>query len=353
VETAVRLSTLDRYLSRRCTAAVLAVLVLVAPLILGLDLLLRLSDLLGGPLAADQSRLLLIGELVLLRLPSVLSPLLPLAAVAGALVALAPMLRRGELTALAAGGVSLRRSCRAAFILALGLGLSDVILSDLVAPQVQGRLATVESRLTGSSHRGRVWRVPETGSTWFADRIDVTAEGRIEGQGLIIATEKHLLQAQRLHHVPGAGWQLEGCTTSDGEAIHFEETLPCTGALRLPYAPNELAGVLASRYALSGFELWARGGHLNQSLALQRWLRLVIPLLCLACALPVFVRFENRSRLIPAASQSLVAAGIPLLVLAAGGAAADTARWSPALTLTVALALATLPAACWLRAWRQ
>lgn len=345
-------STLDRYLFRRSTAGALAVVGLVTLLVASLDLLLRLAELTDQPLTGDASRGGLIARYVCYRLPRIVSPLLPLAAVGGALIALVPMLRRGELVALAAGGVSLRRSCRGAFALAALLGVVDLALSDQVAPRLEGPATRAEAQLTGSPEKGRIWRVPDTGATWFASRLWFAADGGRAEQLAVADGHGRLLLATGLVHEPGVGWILLDTVEEGPDAVIRQAQLPAADWLALPYTPAELADRLASRQAMTGSELWARDGRLNRSLAIQRWLRLLIPLLCLCCALPVFVRFENRERSLQACSQALLAAAVPMGILSLGTTAAENGGLPLPVMLGGTLLLAAAPGTWLMWRWR-
>lgn len=347
------LAILDRYLLRRCAAGALALTVLVSALILGLDLLLRLADLTEGKLGPEQSRLGLLLRHLAYRAPMVISPLLPVAAVGGALIALVPMLRRGELTALAASGISLRRACRGAFLLAAVLGCVDLVVSDQLAPRLQGPAAQVEQQLTGRPDHGRIWRVETTGSTWFAGRIWLR-EGRNHARQLAVASsDGRLITAGGLDYEDPGGWVLRDVVEEGRTGVRHHEHLAATGWLALPYSPADLSQLLASRYALTSPELWRQGGQLNRSLALQRWLRLLVPLLCVACALPIFVHFENRERLIQGTGQALVAALVPVALIGLGAAAADASDAPPILVMGIAGALAAAPGVWLVLRWRN
>lgn len=348
----MRFRLLDRYLLRHSAIGALAVIGLLSVLVIGLELLLRLGDFQRGTLGQDQSRTGLIARWMLFRLPLVVSPLLPAAAVGGVLLALAPMLRRGELTALAACGTSLRRCCAGALALGLGLGVVDLALSDQIAPRVQGPLLRVEAQLTGRPEQGRIWRVPETGSTWFAGHAWLAADdGRARGVAVADGAGR-LVTAQRLVYAD-TGWVLHDLIEEGPEGTVRHALVPASGWLALPYTPRELGVLLASRHALTGGELWRRGGRLNRSLALQRWLRLLAPLLAVACALPVFVRFANHDRLIQGSGQAAITAAVPLVVLALGGAATDNGDLPPGVMMVASLALAAVPALWLWSRWRD
>ncbi|MDA3959336.1 MAG: LptF/LptG family permease [Planctomycetota bacterium] len=351
-------ATVDRYLFKRSLASAALILGLVVVLMLGLEALMSMRWYLKGDLPEGTSRLWLICQLLAMRVPQILSPLLPIAAVGGVLMAIAPMLRKGELTALAAGGVSLRRACRSALLLAISIGVLDFALSDQVAPRLETQREALEDLLQGSFQHGATWHEADSGADWYAERVQLSRSGELTISDVIIATaDGRLVTAGQLTHT-SAGWQLEPpiVFSAGGEQPQLErstEALPCTGPLAVNAKPDELASDLLSRHARTSLELLSRGSRLELSLVWQRLVRLVIPLLCLCCALPIFVRFSNRNRLLIGAAQALLMAAVPMIIMAVGTIAADTSPWPLPVVAALSLALALAPGAALMLRWRD
>jgi lipopolysaccharide export LptBFGC system permease protein LptF len=290
--------------------------------------------------------------LLLYQAPDLLAPLLPLAAVGGALISMAPMLKRSELVALAASGVSVRRACRGIFVVGLLLGAINFALNDQIAPRLETARQAAESTLSGKHQRGQVWHRPETGSDWFATGVNLADPLMPEIYGLLVATKDgSLLRAERLSWDDERWWLLSPHLVTDDARRISAERLPCDGALALP-PPAQLSADLASRYALTSSELISRGGRLNLSMAAQRILSALTPVLALLCALPVFARFANRDALIPAAIRALLCAAIPLGIIGAAGWVADSSSLPPVLVAALAAIIALLPGLILYQRWR-
>ena len=105
---------IDRHMLKRGSFALLIIIALVVIIVLGMDFILNLNTFLKSS-AAESGEL---AKLILLyygySLPSMISPLLPLALAISLVVTCAPMLKRGEFIALSASGISLRTATRVA-----------------------------------------------------------------------------------------------------------------------------------------------------------------------------------------------------------------------------------------------
>jgi lipopolysaccharide export LptBFGC system permease protein LptF len=351
------LARLDRYVLKRAIAAFLLIVVLVVLLVVGMDLILRLKILLSGDLAYGESRWLLIAQLYGYSLPTLISPLLPFAVTAAAVMATAPMLKRGEFTALASAGTSMRRATRGLLILAVLVGSLDVWLSDQVAPRWETRRQAIEDRLGGEVVSGRIWDIPETGSVWYANHVVLQPEGPPIIEDLVIAPGHGLIHARALERLDGA-WVLTGpivCwfRSDDGrETWESLDELPCEGQLALPFGVDTLSQRLVSRHAMTGGELLAKGGHLNVALFWGRMARFVVPVAAMLLVLSVFIRFSNRSQLVVAGTKSLGAGFAPMLIVATGTFNADASALPPVLVVGVASGLALIPGIIVYSRWR-
>ena len=346
------MNRLDRYLLKRMLAATVMILMTAVLAVILLDVIFKLNSL----LPFGNGRWLLILKLYLLRIPSLVSPLLPLAVVGGALITVAPLLRRGEIIATTAAGISPQAACRALFIFALAAGALDLVISDQIAPRCEGPLATTEDRLTGETRRGSVWAVPETGSAWLAGYARIGDHSKPEITAISVGTaDGDLITAQALEWRDNQ-WVL--CAPvitvprNDPAARQVDGDTACAGALALPYQPQQLANLIASRHALTSIELFERGGRQNTAVIASRWLRLLAPLLCLCCALAWFLRYNNRTRLLVAALESFGIASVPLVLLGLGSAAASNSSIPVSVAALLAAAVAAAPAAWAVFRWR-
>jgi lipopolysaccharide export LptBFGC system permease protein LptF len=342
---------LDRYLLRRALLILAGATLLVAVLMVGFDLLLRLKVLLRGVLPPGTSRWGLIAELYLTQLPTFLSPVLPALCCLAALLVTAPMLKRGEFTALSANGVAPGRSCRALLLLALGVGVIDVFLADQVIPRLEGRREALEDMLGGETRSGRSWRVDETGTAWFADTVILRHDGPPILRALTIAPADGSggLLTARSASVRDGLWWLEGPIArsyhaADGTlCVDTPTTLACTGTLFLPTGGSALDRLVVDRYALTSAALLERGGHAQLSLVAERLSHVVRPLVLLLLLLPLFVRFANRGRLLVAGVQALAAGGCGQVVLSTLMIAADASSLPPLLLLVLAVVICLAP----------
>lgn len=346
--------TLDRYLLRNGAAGLVIILGIVILVVLGLDLLLNLNDLLRGELDPDRSRLLLILRFVLYQAPAVISPLLPVVTLTAAMITAGPMLRRGEYIALAASGISLRRSARPLLLLALLVGISDFLLVDRLAPRFEPRRAAIEDALTGTPRGARSWQVPTTGASWFAGKVNLAQPRSPQMRRILVAPrDGALIQAAGLEWT-GSDWLLRGPVISGGPGAQRSVSgdITCTGLLALPFGPEELARRLASHQAKGLGSLWRSSSPQQRALAWQRLARILAPLLAVLLALPGFVRFANREHLLLAGVRCQIVGLIPLALLALGGWVGEAGSWPPGAVMLVASVIALLPGAYAFRRWQ-
>ncbi|TVR12551.1 MAG: LptF/LptG family permease [Planctomycetota bacterium] len=351
------ISILDRYMVSRTLAAFLVIIVVVVSVAVGIDILMRMHELMG---AENEGRTWgLAARYYLYSLPAIVSPLVPLSLAAAITMACAPVLKRREFVALSSSGINLRRATRGIIILTAIIGLADVALNDQLRPRMETTRQSLEDQIGGQVRSARMWQVETTGTWWYANRVVLHDPSSPLIEDVAIIPPRHgMLQAQALEHKQGQ-WHLRGPIMiweqdEDGiDAWRMEEgPLSATGILSMPYDGNRLSQLLVSRHALTGDELWQRGGHLNTAMLAQRWSRLAMMLCVALVVLPAFVQFHNRDRLMLAAISAIAMALLPVLVITIGGLSADAAGISPLISVGAAVAVALLPSAWYYQRWR-
>jgi lipopolysaccharide export LptBFGC system permease protein LptF len=276
--------------------------------------------------------------------------------VGGVLLALSPVLKRGEFSALWAAGLSPRRIVWAPLFLSFFVGLLLWIVVDQLEPRLQPRSRIVRAALTGRVQGGRTWQNPVTKTHWMAERF-LLASGQApliqdvkaappEGDPLLIVC------ADQLTHSATEGWILQGSVVAifrqeDGRTTRIvSDRLPCTGILELPEKRSAFAELLVNQRSFDSLALIQRLATAHPSQArtfraemLGRLLKMLLPLACVMAAIPIFVRFENRQRLTLAAIQALAMSAVPAIILSIACVHLDR----PGLpTIPVAIAAAVL-----------
>jgi lipopolysaccharide export LptBFGC system permease protein LptF len=342
--------TLDRHLAVHFARNLALVACAVVVVFMALDVLLSFH-LLAKQGAGPWLKL----ELFAARVPALLNFAIPVAAIIAVLATAAPMLRRGEFTALGGAGIGLRRSTRALLLGCLIAGLIDAVIADTAAPPSTAHAMALQDELEGQSREGRVWRTAD-GTTWFAGGARLVATGEPRLSRVVVATRDSLLLADRLVW-NGTAWTAPmGCavmTVRDGgQRLDRLPAGPLPAASRLDLPPAELYRRLLPRHTMSGAELLDRGERADLAMIWARWTRVLLPVLAGMAALAVFVRFSNRDRVVVATVEASLAALVPVAILTVSGIAADTAPGPPGLGVAVGVLLAAaLPLTLWLR-WR-
>jgi lipopolysaccharide export LptBFGC system permease protein LptF len=342
--------TLDRHLAVHFARNLALVACAVVVVFMALDVLLSFHL-----LAKQGTGPWLKLELFAARVPALLNFAIPVAAIIAVLATAAPMLRRGEFTALGGAGIGLRRSTRALLVGCLLAGIIDAVIADAAAPPATAHAMALQDELEGQSREGRVWRTDD-GTTWFAGgaRLVATPEPRLAR--VVVATRDSLLLADRLVW-NGTAWMAPmGCavmTVRDG--AQRLDRLPAgqlPAAARLDLSPPDLYRRLLPRHTMSGAELLDRGERADMAMFWARWTRILLPVLAGMAALAVFVRFSNRDRVVVATVEASLAALVPVAILTISGIAADTAPGPAGLGVAIGVVLAAaLPLTLWLR-WR-
>lgn len=344
------LPTLDRHLAGQfarnaaMVAAVTVAVFLVLDVLLGFQLLTR-----QAPSAWTKL------ELFACRVPGLLNFAVPVAAVVAVLATAAPMLRRGEFTALGAAGIPLQRSIRALVLGCLALGAIDTAIADLATPPATARALALQDLLEGQNREGRVWR-GDRGDTWFAGGAKLVGVDRPVLSQVVVADPGRMVLAGELAWEGGRWTAPSGCTVLIVErgAQRLERTppgdLPAAVGLDLP--PEELYRRLLPRYTMTGAELLARAERADIATLWSRLVRVALAPLAAMAALAVFVRFGNRDRIAVAVVRASAAALLPAVLLALAAMAADTAPVHPAVAVLAGCAVAAVPPLWLWRRWR-
>ena len=342
--------TLDRHLLAQfvrnaalVTAATVVVFILL-DLLLGFHLLTRTAP-------SPWTKI----ELFACRLPGLLNFALPVSAVVSLLATVAPMLRRGEFTALGAAGITLRRSTRALLLGCLAVGVVDLAIADLATPPATARALALQDLLEGQNREGRVWRTGQ-GTTWFAGGAKLVGVQTPVLERVVAAAGETMMLADRVTW-DGAGWIAPSGSVAlqvSGGAQRLERLPPgpLPRAIVLDLPPDDLYRRLLPRFTMTSAELMARGERADVATVWGRATRLILPLLAAMSALSIFVSFRNRDRIAVAVVESVAAALVPVGLLAVAGMAAETTAGHPAIAVGAGCLLAAAPALWWWLRWR-
>ncbi len=350
------MGTLDRYILKRSLSAASLILFLAIILAIFFDLVLSLEQFLSARLDAQYNRWSLMAQLYLCRIPIIINGIIPFAVVAGALICLTPMLKKGEWTAVIAGGISPHRIALPLCILALGAGLIQCICNSYINPRLYHPVQAIESAFDNRQHTSRIWHVEDTQTTWYAARCylpknDVPYFEQVfiapKNGGAVFAKNMQWNNNTWVLGGPIYHWHVHG----DQQSMQELKSLPLTDSLSLQLEPELLRQELLTREAFNSLELWERGEHMHMTLLLNRLSAIVVPLIAILYALPIFMRFANQHRILVAASQALLIASIPVALIALTGMAADASNWSPWLSNSLGLIIAALPGIYLFRRW--
>ncbi len=347
---------LDTHLFRRYVSSLALIAGAITALFLGMDLLINLNVLANLPSGDDGSRFASILKLYLNKFPQVLNFALPVAALAAALAVAAPMLKRGEFIALGAGGISPRRASAALLLGAFAVGLFDTLVADWVTPHAVARSAAIEDKLQGQIRQGRAWLDDATGTNWFIGEVYLL-EGENPGMKRVVAaTADTLVYADRADWSDGR-WRLSGgilrlrLVGSGRVACDRLNALPLEGPLALALSPKELYRQLLPSYAMRTDELLQRGRAQDFAQVWSRWTRLLLPLIMIVTALPLFVRFVNRDTVVVAILQAALAAAGCAGIIALGGLTADATPLPSWTMVLLAVSVAATPGVVLWRRW--
>lgn len=344
------MNTLDRYLAWQFVRNLALVASAMIVVFLGLDVLMNFHLLTRQ---ADSPWVKV--QLFLGHVPALLNFAIPISAVVSAMACAAPMLRRGEFTALGAAGITLQRSTRMLLIGCLAAGAADAVLADLVTPPATARAIVLQDILEGQSREGRVWR-SEDGATWFAGATRLFGPKQPLLRRLVVASP------DRLALIESLAWDGRRWTAPTGAVVlrieagaqllerHPPGILP--GHLDMTMPPAALHRLLLPRYTMTTSQLVNRGERADLTAVWSRWSRALFPVLAAAVVLAHFIRFRNRDRIAVATIESVALALIPTAILATAGMAADSAPGPAGMVVVVGAAIAAaVSAVMWWR-WR-
>lgn len=344
------MNTLDRHLLGQFTRNAVLVTIAMVVVFLVLDVLLNFH-LMTRQAPSPWLKV----ELFLDHVPSLLNFAIPIAAVVSALACAAPMLRRGEFTALGAAGITLQHSTRMLLAGCLVVGVVDAVVADLASPPTTARALAIQDQLEGQSREGRVWR-SDDGAVWFAGGTKLIGVVQPELQRVVVAAGERLALADRLLW-DGRAWQAPmGITALRIEAgaqrLERHPAGPLPAGLHLAMPPDQLYKRLLPRYTMTSQQLLSRGERADLTVVWSRWSRALFPVLAAMVALASFVRFRNRDRVAVATIEAVALALVPTAILATGGMAADSAPGPAGMVQAISAGLAVIPAVWMWSRWR-
>lgn len=334
------MSLLDRLLLRRTCINLLLLMLVVVGLFVAFDLLLNLHKYLKYTASLDQHPAWLIAQFYAYRLPTIVHNLLAPLFVAACLVTTTPALRKREFVALASTGVGPRAMCRSLLVLALAVGLLDVVLGDQVVPRLEARGEDISGFLARKWYMGRIWTDPQTDAVWYAHttRLPNNAAPIFEVVAVVppaggMAIARHL-------DWTGDHWQLRppihlwNGGSPEKDHYRLSDRVVDQPELQCWLSPTRLRDELISRHALTSQRLWHRPGQLFQAVIISRGLRFFLPALMVMLALPLFVRFATLGHLIGTGVRAfLLALVVPLItsIAARSGEISSLGAWLPQL----------------------
>ncbi len=344
-------STLDRHLLGQFVHNAVLVTVATVIVFVVLDVLLGFQ-LMTRPAPSPWVKV----ELFASRIPGLLNFAIPVASLVAVLATVAPMLRRGEFTALGAAGITLRRSTRSLLLVCLIAGVVDVVIADVATPPATARALALQDMLEGQNREGRVWR-GDDGTTWFAGGARLVGLPVPELTRVVASSGQSMAIIDRMQWTGSAWTMASGCVVLDisagGQRLERRTPGSLPIGLILDLDPDQLYRRLLPRYTMSSQQLLARAERADLVTVWTRLSRVVLPLLMAMSALAVFVRFTNRDRIAVATIEAVAAALLPAVLLSVAGLAADTAPVPPMVAVGIGTVIAALPGLwLWLR-WRM
>lgn len=238
-----------------------------------------------------------IARYAMLRLPLLLQQVLPLATLAGSMLALLRLSRFSEMVAIRAAGISLGRLSLMFVPVAVGVAAAGFFLAEYATPRAEARLAAWWQE---SDPR------PASRMRWFriggeiASAQGVSADGR-ELRGISIYRRdaagllRSRLSARTGHEAPG-GWRLTGVAIVGLTSRGPERSSPPEAfwparfggeEARALFAPTPHMSVEAARRALAGEAPVAEGPARFETRLQRRFAEPLAPLVMLILALPL------------------------------------------------------------------
>lgn len=342
---------LARYLTRLFVARLMAILFGLGSLAILMDIVANSDEI----VSAGDSVAAAFGKYAILRLPGVVSQILPLTVLIAMLITMSGLARHSELIAITGSGVSQVRLIAAMLPAVAAIAALQFLLEDRIVP-----LATSELRAWGVGDFGSFAEKDAGKKIWFRQgdsyvSVRRIAKRRAELIGVTIFERdakghvRERIDAERATYADGA-WILETVsrTASDAQSVTTIPRLTWTGAIdfsileSLSYHPKELPWSELRRLA-------AQSGFGNRPIYLYRvWLQKKIAR-PLATILMIVLAVASVQRLRPRQQGGLmltvgIAAGfiywifdeLVLTVGEAGLLPVVVAAWAPPLTLAAA-----------------
>lgn len=198
---------LDRYIGR----SVLEPLLLSTAVIVGLYMVAEAFSNLDDYLSAAGSlseALLRMGRVYLLRIPTFVAPVLPVATLVGASYGIAQLSGNNELTAMRALGVSVWRILAPVYVVAAVVALLGFADRELLVPKVEAAAAPDIQIWRGKADEEK--QVPifqEEEDTWFIFRYNL-AKRSIRSVLIVNHKTGKTIKAQSAEILPGGRWKL-------------------------------------------------------------------------------------------------------------------------------------------------
>lgn len=341
--------TLTRYFSLKLLWTTLGVTFVFAALIQILDLLDVTDDILSfhGGLSG-------FAFYIVARLPSILSEVLPLSVLIGALFTLVQLVRNGEIVVLRAAGVPVSRMIAAMVPAVLALALAHFAIADQLRPRAEGRLAGwwTENMAKVEPVGNPVW-LKVDGAVVQIERVRDRGR-RLEGLRIYNRDTQDAVTARTtaaVAHFRGTEWMLDGAETTDWRREHLDERTPADGEWRTKLRPSNVLEALmpeirvsaATARAVTSGRRVAAGAVSIYATALQRaFAEPLISLVMLLLAAPIAFVNKRGSQI---GRYFLMSLGLGLVFLLADGLYATLGRagvidpvlasWTPAVGFTI------------------
>lgn len=282
------------YLLRHYTARVLITL-------LAVTVFLGLADLseLASSLVQKPDALSMAWRLYLYKLPTIFVQALPVAVLFGTLLALADLVRHGEVLALRAAGATPFRLALPPLALALVLSSFSLWVADQVAPQAMRSAILIETRQLSRwswywtmFHKRRNWYASEDGALYHVGEVE--DEGRTLRDVIRFDFRSGRLDtltvAGLLRHQQGQ-WEGTDVTAWDLHREQAESISIRPGPMRIHEGPEHFAGILGQPSELTlaqlrqAIEIRNRQGQMSLPLQIERRSRVAMPVLGVALLL--------------------------------------------------------------------
>ena len=332
-----RFSVLSRLILRQALGTWVGVLFIGTFLVVVGQLLNRI----GLYVRAIASKPIQLLEYFTASLPEFISLWLPLSVGAAALLVAAPLLRRGNLMALSASGIPLRR----VFAPFLGVAVLACLCTAVVDDQVVTRLTPVVMQLEldlkdkkindrrpqpmGWSHEDNFW-MSNRGQPAQATFATVAAfRGSRENGRALLADSLSWQEPDGWHVYDG----VEVATTGERRAF-TDIAITELGWAALP-PPATLALNLLPDTLKTSTQLLAAQSPVSRNVLIARGLSALTPLFALLFALPGFIRFENRHHIATALVSACFLLAVPIVVVAIANRAILSNQGQPLVTAII------------------